>query len=236
MRKLIMAATALGLFAPTIALAQDEGAVIVTASRSDRSNYEYYNRDQSAIGLKRTADFFVKPLYVNSDSRDATERKQELLAMLRATIEQAPSSGIALVAGDYSLRPVTLENYEKLPIGYGGRPDTSRVQIYARIPVRGSNQLASDAGKTIEAFAKSIPATGRSFIQTGETALAITNPDQYRIDVVKTVAEEAKRYAAQFGGDYGVEIRGLESELYWQQASETEVFLYIEHSFVIKPK
>ena len=39
-----------------------------------------------------------------------------------------------------------------------------------------------------------------------------------------------------FGSGYGVEIRGLESDLYWQQASETEVFLYIEHSFTIAPR
>lgn len=227
---------AIGLMMPAPVAAQDEGAVIVTASRSDRSSYEFYDDDQSAIGLKRTADYFVKPLYVNSDSRDPAERRTELLAMLRAAIERAPSANIALVAGSYSLRPVTLENYEELPFVYGGRPDTSRVVIYARIPVRESNQRASDADKLIETFAKKVPATGRSFIETGSTALAINNPDQYRTAVVKEVADEAKRYAALFGNDYGIEIRGLDSELYWQQASETEVFLYIEHSFTIAPK
>ncbi|QUL37559.1 hypothetical protein [Erythrobacter sp. JK5] len=236
MKRVALTIAAACLLVPAHLAAQDDGVVIVTASRSDRSNYEFYDDDQSAIGLTRTADYFVKPLFVNSDSRDAGERRRELLAMLRATIERAPGAGIALVAGSYSLQPVTLENYEELPIGYGGRPDTSRVQIFARIPVRGSNQRARDADKQIEAFAKSIPATGRSFIETGSTSLAITNPDQYRLEVVKTVAEEAKRYAAQFGSDYGVEIQGLDSELYWQQASETEVFLYIDHSFVIRPK
>lgn len=236
MKKAILALASASLLTPVPALAQDDSAVIVTASRSDRSSYEFYNRDQSAIGLKRTADYFVKPLFVNSDSRDAGERRSELLAMLRATIERAPEAGIDLVAGNYALEPVTLENYQELPIVYGGRPDTSRVQIYARIPVRGSNQRARDADKTIETFAKSIPATGRSYIETGSTALAINNPDQYRLDVVKTVADEAKRYAAQFGSDYGVMIDGLDSELYWQQASETEVFLYIQHSFTISPK
>lgn len=226
----------IGLTVPTSAIAQDEGAIIVTAQRSDRSASQFYNREQSAIGLKRRADYFVKPLYVNSDSRDATERRTELLAMLKATIEQAPASGIALVAGDYSLQPVTLENYQELPLVYGGRPDTSRAVIYARIPVKGSNQRASDADKMIREFAQTIPVTGRSFIETGSTALAINNPDQYRVAVVKEVADEAKRYAALFGNDYGIEISGLDSELFWQQASETEVFLYIGHSFTISPK
>jgi hypothetical protein len=33
-----------------------------------------------------------------------------------------------------------------------------------------------------------------------------------------------------------IEICGLDSELYFKLASETEVFLYISHSFVIRPK
>jgi len=39
-----------------------------------------------------------------------------------------------------------------------------------------------------------------------------------------------------FGNDYGVEIRGLDSEFFFKQASETGVFLYIAHTFVIRPK
>jgi hypothetical protein len=239
MRLVVFSRLAAVLFATILALpvqAQDEGAIIVTGTRSDRSDSRYYNEDQSAIGLKRTADFFVKPLFVSSDSRDPDLRQQELMAMLRATIERAPAAGIAIVAGDYALKPVTLANLSELRIGSGNRPDTSRVQIYARIPITSGEQRVRDADKTIEAFVKAVPVTGRSFIETGGTALAINNPDQYRLAVVKAIADEAKRYAGLFGNDYGVEIRGLDSELYWQQASENEVFLYISHSFVIAPK
>jgi hypothetical protein len=236
MKRILLAAAVLALLPSTRALAQDEAAIIVTGQRSDRSDSEYYNEEQSAIGLTRRADYFVKPLYVGSDSRDAALRRGELLAMLRATVERAGSAGITLVAGDYALMPVTLANMEELPIRSGNRPDTSLVQIYARIPVGGEVARVSTADERIAAFVKDVPATGRSYIETGSTALAISNPDQYRLAVVQTIADEAKRYAGQFGSDYGVEIRGLDSELYWQQASETEVFLYITHSFIIRPK
>lgn len=216
--------------------AGDNDIIIVTATRSDRSNSAYYDDEQSAIGLTRRADYFVKRLYVSSDSRDADLRKSELLTMLRKTIELAPQSGISLVAGGYALKPVTLDNMDQLSIDKGNRPDTSRVTIYARIPIENTKQRTDDTNRRIEAFVKQIPVTGRSFIETGETSLAINNPDQYRLDVVKAIADESKRYAAMFGSDYGIEIRGLDSELYWQQADETHVFLYIEHSFMIKPK
>jgi len=236
-RRIAAAAVVVALLAPVAATAQDDMSnVIVTASRSDRSDYEYYDEEQSAIGLTRKADYFVKPIYVSSDSRDAEQRQLELMAMLRATIERAEPAGITLVAGDYTLTPVTLENMDDLSIGSGNRPDTSRVSIYARMPVTGSVDRVRDADARINAFVKGVPATGRSFIEMGSTVLGLNNPDQYRLAVVKAVADEARGYATQFGSDYGIEIRGLDSELYWQQAGEADVFLYIKHSFVIRPK
>lgn len=235
-RIILAGSVALALLAPVCVAAQDASNVIVTGSRSDRSGSAYYDDEQSAIGLTRQADYFVKPLYVSSDSRDPDQRREELLAMLRATIERAGPAGITLVAGEYTLVPVTIAGIDELSVGSGNRPDTSRVRIYARIPVTDSLDRVKKADERIAALIKSVPVTGRSFIETGSTALGLSNPDQYRLAVVKAVADEARRYASQFGPDYGIEIRGLDSELFWQQASETDVFLYIEHNFVIRPK
>lgn len=235
--RVIVTGLACAFLTPTPLLAQAENVVVVTGQRSDRSsNFEYYDDDQSAIGYTRRADFFVKPIYVSSDSRGEDLRREELFSMLRATIERANSEGIALVAGRYGLKPLTAANMEDLPILSAGRPDTSRVAFYARLPVAGANASVNIADERILKFTKGVPVTGRSYIESGSISLAINNPDQYRIDVVKAIADESKRYAALFGSDYGIEVRGLDSELYWQQASETEVFLYLEHSFVVSPK
>lgn len=238
MKKLMIALGAASLAIPQVAVAQDDEAlIIVTGSRVDREDYdEYYDDEQAAIGLTRKGDFFVKSLFVSSDSRDADVRKAEVTTMLKETVAAAEAQGIALVAGNYTLQPVTLETIDELNFGRGRRPDTTRVTIYARLTVGGQANSVDDANEIITPFVKSIPANGRSYIETGSTSLAITNPDQYRGAVVRTIANEAKSYAAMFGSDYGVEIRGLDSELYFKQASETEVFLYIGHSFVIKPK
>ncbi|MEM6858900.1 MAG: hypothetical protein AAF559_13630 [Pseudomonadota bacterium] len=234
----IMAA-GMAMIASDMAAAQDDvGAVIVTATRSERDDFDrYYDDEQSAIGLTRKADYFVKPIYVNSDSRESSVRKAEVDAVLKAMIEQSEAAGIKLVAGEYTLSPLTLDSMDDL-LTYrrGGRPDTTRVRLYARLPVGGSFKGVDEVDELVDSFKKTIPATGRSYIETGSTELAIDNPDQYRSAVVKEIAEEAKSYAAMFGSDYGIEVRGLDSELYFKQASQTEVFLYIEHSFVVKPK
>jgi hypothetical protein len=236
MKKFAIALGAASLAIPVEAWAQD--TVVVTGSRIERSDYdEYFDDDQSAIGLTRTADYFVKPIYVNSDSRDAGVRRTEVNTMLEATIALAESKGISLVAGEYKLAPLTLETMDDLvSYGRGSRPDTTRVKIYARLPVGGVFEGVDAVDQAVRAFKTEVPVTGRAYMETGSTNLAIDDPDQYRGAVVKAIADEAKRYAAMFGSDYGIEIRGLDSELYFNQASQTELFLYIEHNFVIKPK
>lgn len=236
MRKVILLAACAAVAMPMPIAAQD--TVVVTGSRQDRSATNAYftgSGSTAAIGVTRRADYFVTPLFVSSDTRDPDLRIEELFTMLGATLDRADAEGIALVAGRYTLEPVTRANMRELPTFGGNRPDTSRVQIYARIPLRGESPSVSGTAERIEAFVEAIPATGRSFIDVGTTGLAIDNPEQYRSAVVRHIAEESTRYAAMFGSGYGVEITGLAGDLYWQQASETEVFLYINHNFVIRP-
>ena len=237
MKRLIILGALSAMLAPLPASAQD--TIVVTGSRQDRSATNQYfsrNNEPAAIGVTRRADYFVTPLYVSSDSRDPDLRLEELFAMLGETLDRADRQGIDIVAGQYTLSPVTRAMMRDLPTIGGNRPDTSRVLIYARIPLAEANSSVRATAERIEAFVKAVPATGRSFIDVGTTGLAIDNPEQYRSAVVRHVAEESTRYAGMFGAGYGVEIDGLDGDLYWQQASETEVFLYIDHNFTIRPK
>ena len=236
MKKLIMSIALLAVATPMPAIAQDADTIIVTGSRIERDDYdEYYDDDQSAIGLTRRADYFVKPILISSDSRDAPTRRTEVNAMLEATIARAEAQGITLVGGRYKLFEVNEETIDDLTFGRGSRPDTTQVQLYARLPVGGRFDRVEQVDELVSDFTKGIPVTGRSYIETRSTSLAIDNPQSYRSAVVRAIADESKSYAAMFGSGYGVEIRGLDSELYFKQASETEVFLYIRHTFIIRP-
>lgn len=241
MKRLILLACATAIAAPAVPLtAQD--TVVVTGARQDRSSLNAYlapsrnGSGPSAIGVTRRADYFVTPLFVSSDSRNFEERREELFTMLGETLKRAEAEGIDIVAGQYGLEPVTMANMRQLPLAGGNRPDTNRVQIYARIPLRGDDPSVRATSERINEFVKAIPATGRSFIDVGTTGLAIDDPEQYRRAVVGEIAKEANAYAKLFGNDYGVSITGLHGDLYFQQSSETEVFLYIEHTFDIAPK
>ncbi len=155
--------------------------------------------------------------------------------MLQETIRLAAKEGIALVAGDYRQVPLTEQTLKNLSFGTGTRPDTTRVKILTRLSVGERFARVGEVDTAIAAFVKTVPDSGQSYIETACTDLAINNPQAYRGAVVKAIADEAKRYDAMFGNDYGVEMRGIDSELFFKQASETEVFLYIAHTFVIRP-
>lgn len=241
MKRLMLFATAIAVAAPVLPLAAQD-TVVVTGSRQDRSSLNAYlgptrnGSGPSAIGVTRRADYFVTPLFVSSDSRNFEERKEELFKMLGETLKSAEAQGIDIVAGRFKLEPVTMANMRELPLVGGNQPDTNRVQIYARTPLRGEDPSVTRTAERIKEFVKAVPATGRSFIDVGTTGLGIDDPEQYRKAVVGEIAREATAYAKLFGNDYGVSITGLHGDLYFQQSSETEVFLYIEHTFDIAPK
>ena len=236
-KRWLQAAAVLALYMPAPPAAQSEELIVVTGSRNERGSYDaYYDEQQSAIGLTRKADKFVKPIYINSDSRGPEIRRAKVTAMLQETIRLAAKEGIALIAGDYRLVPLTEQTLKNLSFGTGTRPDTTRVKIVARLSVGERFARVGEVDTAIAAFVKTVPVSGRSYIETARTDLPINNPQANRGAVVKAIADEAKRYAAMFGNDYGVEIRGLNSGLFFKQASETEVFLYIAHTFVIRPK
>lgn len=232
MRLLTMVSAGLLAALPVPLFGQDGlGEVVVTAQRSSG---EYYSDEQTVIGLRRQADSAVQPVVFTSDSRDEAMRKREIQAMLLDALDRAEGMGVQLVTGDFELVQVTRANYRDLVFASGRRPDTSEIGLMVKARLSGSTGGAQDR---IDRFVKAVPPSGRALLEKrGALTLTIVNPDQYRDDIVKLIAENGKRYASYFGADYGVEVGGLNEQLAWAQVSNTEVFLYIPYRFTIKPK
>lgn len=217
------------------AVAQDNsnirGEVRVSASRGGDG---YFKESAPVIGLRRLADGAIQDISVTSDSRDLTVRRDEINAMLEAAIRKANAAGVELVTGNFELEAVTLANYRTLPVRAGRRSDTSEVVVTVKTKLSGPTDSAQ---ARIDGFIKSVPATGRSLIEkNGVLQLTIVNPDQYRGQIVKLIADESRRASEAFGADYGVVVSGLDQHLVWNQASENEVFLYIPYRFTVQPK
>ena len=232
MRKLLMSMLVAALAMPQVVFAQEQlGEIIVTAQRATG---EYYSDGQPVIGLRRQADSAVQDISINSDSRDELTRKREIHAMILSALDRAANAGVQLVTGNFELVTVTKANYNDLEFKAGKRPDTSQIDLMVKAKLEGSTGTAQ---KRIDDFIRDVPATGRALIdKNGELTLTIINPDQYRDQVLKLVAEGALHHAGFFGPDYGVEVSGLGEPLAWSQASNTEVFLYVPYRFIVKRK
>ena len=228
-----IAAVLLAISAPPLA-AQDGGGlgeVVVTASRN---NIRYFQQDRPVVGLRRQADGAVIAVSISSDSRDEATRKKEIHAVLLAALGRASAAGVELVSGSYQLEPVNKVNFTELPFQWAGRADTSKVELLVKVRLAGS---AAAAEKRLSDFIKAVPKSDRGVIdKTGNLTLTIVDPDQYRDQVIKLVADEATRNAAIFGPEYRYNISGIDSQLSWSQVSSTEVFLYLPYRYNIYPR
>jgi len=237
--------------------------IVVTGSRSIArtppvtTQLPYLDK-RPVIGLRRPADGVVRQIEIVSDSREAEMRRSEVQAMLFAALDRAKKDGLSLVTGELEVTEVTRENWKVLFPGLAGpddkiddeddddsddddngevkatfEDDGSTATIRLMVKTRLTGTIA-DAQHRISAFVKAVPATGRSLItQHGPMALTIVNPEQYRDEIYRRIADASKHASTFYGADYGVTITGLDREIAWAQVSNTEVFLYIPYGFTV---
>jgi hypothetical protein len=227
-----------GLLAVMPVFAQEGAEIVVTANRLSRNDNDR-NDEIPTVGLRRRGDFLVQLYNIVGDTRDPAKRREEVYDTLLNLISAAEgNSDIRISVGDEELRAVTKANYRAIPLGgsYGGRNDTSFIAVYVkhRLELDGSN--ARQAVLAIESFAKKVRLVGRSeIIPSGDTQISIINPQQYRYQILKLVAEDAKKVAAMFGPDYGIDLSAFTRPVEWVGETPTEVFMYIRYGASIGP-
>ncbi len=245
----------LALVATPLRAQDDSGGaeILVTGSRNSLSgSAAAVEQKPPVIGLKRLADSAVRTIEIVSDSREEGMRKREVQAMLLDAIDRAKRDGFSLVTGQFELVEVTRANWQDQFPALAGKDDstdeddddnnraaafeddgrTATVHLKVKTKLNGS---IGSAQQKINAFVKSVPATGRSQIdQKGELALTIINPEQYRDEIYRRIAAGSQHAVSFYGADYGLDVTGLDESIAWKQVSNTEVFLYIPYGFSIR--
>ena len=244
---------------PLLAQDDDSGSneIIVTGTRNSLSRPGVIIQPPPVIGLKRIADSAVRTIEIVSDSREEAMRKREVQAMLLDAIDRAKRDGFSLVTGQFELVEVTRANWQDQFPALAGKEDstgddeddddddngkaapafedsagTATVHLKVKTKLEGS---IGSAQLKINAFVKSVPATGRSQIrQKGALALTIINPEQYRDEIYSRIATGSKHAVTFYGPEYGLDVTGLDKSIAWKQVSNTEVFLYIPYEFAVR--
>lgn len=231
----IMLAAGFATLLPVAVSAQDEGQseVVVTAMRRDADDY---SADMPAIGLRRTADFAVVEVTVAGDTRDKSQRENEIYEMIRNAIGAAPHGGVELAFGERTLQPLTLANYRSLTLRNDNRPDSQRTSFLIKVALN-SRTDAQEAQAAITAFVKAVKPVGRALMtQSDDLTLSVVAPDKYRGAIADNIAADAKAMAARLGAGYAVKIEGLNRPVEWARAGLSDVLLYIPYKLTIVPK
>ncbi|WP_296816891.1 hypothetical protein [Brevundimonas sp.] len=213
--------------------------IVVTGARLRRDAEDRAPPVVPAVTVPRRADNLIVQVRVVNDTRDATERRRELIQTLRDMARAAGRQGdIDLsVQENGQLVPFTEEMIGTLTLGVdGSRADTSATSFIVKTPIRPGDTLDSASGR-IEAFVGGINGTGRTLVTiTGGWQLSIVNPSQYRPQVLAAIATNARETSTAFGDGYAVNVDGMANPLTWIQSGPLELALFIPYTMTVTPR
>jgi hypothetical protein len=229
---------ALILAATDIATAQVE-TVVVTAEK--RTGYGGPQGDEAGsiepphLFLLKRADHVLTRVSVTCDTRDFTQRRNELKETLRAMIRKAAATGdISLSVGDKVITDLNESGFDDL-ISADMRPDTSMATVIIKTKVAADDTL-NKAMARVAKFIATTTLSGRTeIVRSGEWDLTIVGPEQYRDSIIAMIVSDAKHTAEMFGPANGVDVEGLEHRVSWYQKGPLELALYIPYTLKITP-
>ena len=235
MKALTLAAALLTLAcvaAPVQARQSGLEEVVVTASRLT----EYDPVKTPYVTLHKRADNLITAVRVVCDTRDLSQRKQELKATLRNMIKAAPGAGVELGLEGEEVIGRFDETMLDAVIRPDGKPDTSIAALVVKTKVAPADTFDAATAR-ITNFAEKTAKAGRTeILPTEDWNLTLIGPQRYRGEVLALVADDARKVAGTFGADYAVTAEGLQLPLSWYQSAPLELALYVPYKLTVTPR
>jgi hypothetical protein len=222
------------LLATSGALAQDGqvGELIVTASRIE----EFDAGSTPAVVLRKRADNLIVEITVVCDTRDVSQRREELKTTLRNLIRAAAKNPAVELGLGSEVVGVFDETMLDTVIGPVSKPDTSAAKLLIKTRVLPGDTLDAATGR-IEQFIAATPKAGRTEILIqGDWNLTLLRPEQYRAEIIDLIAKDSLKSAAAFGPGYGVSVQGLNLPVTWYQAGPLDLALYVPYRLEVRAK
>lgn len=220
-------------FVSTHSIAQEtqfEEEVIVTGVRASQ-------RELPGIVYNRQADYLLLKITILNDSRNEDIREQEIKKTIANAIKKVNNSKeieLSLIKKGFVV-PLINKN-TTIDIHTGKRPDTSQVEIRAKILINSNTKNPEQLLAKLNNFSKSINVVGRTeLITTDEPEVSIVNPRQYRNSIIKLISKDAKYTTSSLGEDYRVIISGIDSPVKWVKSGQTNITMYIPYSYDVIP-
>jgi len=215
------------LLACAFAQAQDDvlEEVIVTGLMEADGYYE-----MPAVTLKKQGDFMVQSVKVINDSRDKSLREKEIRETLLALSESAKKNDdIQLAYGDEFLRTLNPNDKSLVFSKDSSRADTSYLYFSVKQKVNPKKPAAEQEALLVK-FIKAAKKIGRTELDlSGEADLSIVNPEKYRYEVIKKIAEENQSLRQAIGQSCDIQLDGISNRVKWQRTGIIELVIYIPY-------
>lgn len=227
----VFAAVALWLLGCVASLAQGGVEQVVVSGSRITGGDEAPN-----VTFVKRADFLITHVRVTCDTRDLSQRRQELKTTLRNMVRAAAQTpSIALGLGDEVIGALTEDNFDQI-IEPDARADTSRAEVIIKTAVSPSDSF-DVATARITAYIAKTPKSGRTeILRDKDWGLTIVSPEQYRDNLITRIVADAKHSAELFGSDYNVHVTGLERRVAWIQRGPLDLALYIPYGLEVVPR
>jgi hypothetical protein len=208
-------------------MAQDETIILSPFSISSAKRSA-----KPPVVVKKRADFLLLEISLVNDSREEERRRTEVYTTLKSLLKGVPAgSKIELFTEEFTLTPA---HYQIPLFEVAEKRDTSRVTLYAKIPLSESDDVGALA-ESLRTFVGRIKGDGRTEIFSGELGLSIKNPEKYRYEVVQAVAADVKKLRESFGDSFEIIVTGLDSRLEWERTTVSEIELYLPMKYEVFP-
>ena len=209
------------------AQAQDDvlEEVIVTGIMETDGYYEI-----PAVTLKKQGDFLVQDVKMINDTRDKKMREKEIRETLLALAESAKKQGdMQLSYGDEFLR--TLDPKDKSLVFTEDRSRADTSYFYFSVKQKVNPQISAlEQEASLEKFIKSAKKIGRTELDlSGEADLSIVNPEKYRYEVIKKIAEENNTLRQAIGQSCDIQLDGISNRVKWQRSGIIDLVIYIPY-------
>jgi hypothetical protein len=146
----------------------------------------------TAVYMRCKADYIAFPVIIRDDPK-VKERVKKIYFR-----QQVATSLMAGAKKSKSPLKVRFTGFSKEPY------------LYLMIPIGGANQDVGAYTKKIETLFKSILFAGKSKCELGDPALAIENPEKYRVPLIAKIVESFEKLSVTLQSPVRINIEGLE--------------------------
>jgi len=187
-----------------------------------------------SVRLQVPADFVAIPIQIQNDSKDPAKRADEIEKALRSLtdrLQQHPD--LAVKQGIVSLSPrehSTLKAFSSYESHTG-----SSAQLYVLGAMKQDTSVFAVAKRLYQAI-NGIPLGDGTKVTLGNTTLGLNDPEKYRDQILKAIANSISETKKAMGMSGGVEVEGLENAVSVMQLDERDVSVFINYSLRIQTK